>query len=74
MDLSQLMWKGFLSQRCTEKAQASLHSLARAFAVPTQYMELEEASDEDPLLCPYWEARHVCLKDHNCTTLWFLFL
>ena len=41
-------------------------SLAWTFAVRSHniMMTLDEASDTEPRLCPYWVAVHVGLKDH----------
>ena len=40
----------------------------------TQYMELEEASDKEPQLLPFWVTAHACLKDFKTNNLKFPFI
>ena len=51
-----LTWKWYLSHRRTANAQSLRCSL-------TQYKDIEEASDNEPLVWPYWVAAHARLKD-----------
>ena len=65
----------YLSHRWPAKAQASLHSLARAFAFRTH--EVDKGSDQKSDIWPHWMAVHTHLKNefteeekyHNLMTL-----